>query len=81
MTDIRKMIPKVEAKIKQIDPDVIVGSAFYDDASNRLFITMFKGPRKIEITLTSRDLANGDLGKANQILENGVKRLEHTPIG
>ena len=45
MTDVQ-MKARVEAAIKRADPKVITGT-FYDDASDRLFVTIVRGSRKI----------------------------------
>ena len=80
MTDVRQMKARVEAAIKRLDPKAITGM-FYDDASDRLFVTIFKGPRKISVALRGRDFGNGDSEKLNNAIEDGLRRLQHTPIG
>jgi hypothetical protein len=80
MSDLRKVIPKVEAAIKRIDPDIIVQRTFYDEISNRLYIGIVKGLRETEIMLFSQDFEDDLLKRVNQSLEQGIKKLEHTPI-
>ena len=80
MTDVRQMKARVEAAIKRVDPKVMTGT-FYDDASDRLFVTIVKGSRKISVTLRGRDLGNGDSKKMDHAIKDGLRRLEHTPIG
>ncbi len=80
MTDVRKMKAKVEAEIKRIDPKAITGT-FFDNASDRLFVTIVKGPRKVSVALRGRDFTNGDSEKVNRAIEDGIRRLERTPIG
>jgi len=80
MTDVRKMKAKVEAEIKRIDPKAITGT-FFDNASDRLFVTIVKGPRKVSVALRGRDFTNGDSEKVNRAIEDGIRRLEHTPVG
>jgi hypothetical protein len=80
MTDVRQMKARVEAAIKRIDPKVIPAT-FYDDASDRLFVTIVKGPRKISVALRGRDFTNGDADRINRAIEDGLRRLQHTPIG
>jgi hypothetical protein len=80
MTDVRKMKSKVEAEIRRIDSKAITGT-FYDTASDRLFVTIVKGPRKVSVALRGRDFSNGDSEKVNRAIEDGIRRLEHTPIG
>ena len=80
MTDVRKMKARVAATIKRVDPKAVTGT-FYDDASDRLFVTIVKGPRKIGVTLRGRDFANGDAEKIDGAIIDGLKRLETTPIG
>ena len=79
MTDVQ-MKATVAAAIKRVDPKVITGT-FYDDASDRLFVTIVRGSRKISVTLRGRDFGNGDSGKIDRAIEDGLRRLEHTPIG
>jgi len=45
MTDVHQMKQRVEAAVKRVDPEVMTGT-FYDDASDRLFVTIVKGSRK-----------------------------------
>ena len=80
MTDVRKMKSKVEAEIRRIDSKAITGT-FYDNASDRLFVTIVKGPRKVSVALRGRDFINGDSERVNRAIADGIRRLEHTPIG
>jgi len=80
MTAVLQMKARVESAIKRFDPKAITGT-FYDDASDRLFVTIIKGSRKISVTLRGRDFRNGGSKKIDQAIEDGLKRLEHTPIG
>lgn len=79
MADVRKMKAKVEAAIKRADSKAMTGT-FYDDASDRLFVTIVKGSRKISVTLRGRDFSNG-AEKITGAIEDGLRRLESTPIG
>ena len=80
MEDIRKAIPKVEALIKQTDPDVIVQGTLYDEVSSRLFVTVIKGVRKKIITLPTHYFGD-DMEKINQTIEHALRRLQDEPIG
>ncbi|HTF37046.1 MAG TPA: hypothetical protein VK651_01960 [Blastocatellia bacterium] len=80
MTDVRQMKQRVEAAVKRVDPEVMTGT-FYDDASDRLFVTIVKGSRKISVTLRSRDFGNGDAGTIDHAIKDGLRRLQDTPIG
>ncbi|HXI91679.1 MAG TPA: hypothetical protein VNO24_16815 [Blastocatellia bacterium] len=80
MTDVRQMKQRVEAAVKRADPEVMTGT-FYDDASDRLFVTIVKGSRKISVTLRARDFGNGDAGKIDNAIKDGLRRLQDTPIG
>ena len=75
-----QMKAKVEAAIKKVDPDAVTGT-FYDDASDRLFVTIIKGARKVSVTLRGRDFSNGDSEKVSRAVEDGLRRLKNTPIG
>jgi hypothetical protein len=81
MTEVQQMKSRVEAAIRRLDPKAIPSATFYDTASDRLFVTIVKGPRKVSFDLRGRDFTNGDADKINRIIEQGVKRLQHTPIG
>ncbi len=80
MTDVRQMKARVEAAVKRVDPKLMTGT-FYDDASDRLFVTIVKGSRKVSVTLRGRDFANGGVKKIDNAIEQGLRRLETTPIG
>ena len=79
MTDVRKMKARVEAAVKRADSKAMTGT-FYDDASDRLFVTLFKGSRKISVTLRGRDFSNG-VEKIDLAIVDGLRRLASTPIG
>lgn len=79
MTDVQ-MKAKVEAAIKRADPKAMTGT-FYDGASDRLFVTIVKGSRKISVTLRARDFANGGAEKIDLAIADGLRRLGTTPIG
>lgn len=80
MADVRQMKARVEAAIKQADPEAITGT-FYDAASDRLFVTIVKGSRKISVALRGRDFGNGGAEKINRAVKDGIRRLGSTPIG
>jgi hypothetical protein len=80
MADVRQMKARVEAAAKQADPSAFIGT-FYDAASDRLFVTLVKGSRKISVALRGRDFSNGDSDKVDRAIKDGFKRLGHTPIG
>jgi hypothetical protein len=80
MTDVRQMKARVESAIKRADPKAMTGT-FYDDASDRLFVTIVKGSRKISVALRGRDFGNGDSERIDHAIKDGLRRLEHTPIG
>ncbi|HKP84445.1 MAG TPA: hypothetical protein VJZ26_00015 [Blastocatellia bacterium] len=80
MTNVRKLIPKVEAAIKRIDPDVIVQRTFYDEVSDRLYVGIVKGLRETDIVLLGHEFEDGLLKSVNESIEQGVRKLEHTPI-
>lgn len=75
-----QMKAKVETAVRKMDPDALTGT-FYDDASDRLFVTLIKGSRKVSVTLRGRDLTNGDSEKISRAVEDGLRRLRNTPIG
>jgi hypothetical protein len=75
-----QMKATVEAAVRKMDPDALTGT-FYDDASDRLFVTIIKGSRKVSVTLRRRDFTNGDPEKISRSVEDGLRRLENTPIG
>jgi hypothetical protein len=80
MTDVSQMKERVEAAVKRVDPKLMTGT-FYDDASDRLFVTIVNGSRKVSVTLKGRDFANGGAEKIDNAIEDGLRRLGTTPIG
>jgi hypothetical protein len=78
--DVRKMKAKVETEIKKMDSKALAGT-FYDSASDRLFVTIVKGPRKVSIALRGRDFNGDDFANVGQAIKAGITRLERTPIG
>jgi len=80
MKDAGQMKAKVEAAIRKMDPQALTGT-FYDDASDRLFVTIIKGSRKVSVTLRGKDFANGDSERVSRAVEEGLRRLQKTPIG
>ena len=80
MTDVRQMKAKVEAAIKRADPKTMTDT-FYDGASDRLFVTIVKGSRKISVALRGKDFGNGGSEKLDHAIADGLRRLQQTPIG
>ena len=80
MENVRSAIARVEAAIHDLDPDCIVQGTFYDDVSNRLFVTVVKGPRKKLITLLGRYFGNG-FDAINKTLKTSIEELQTEPIG
>ncbi|HLG15434.1 MAG TPA: hypothetical protein VJH03_13170 [Blastocatellia bacterium] len=81
MRNVRKIKPRVEGIIKRIDPALIVQATFYDEASDRFFVTIVDGPRKIEVTLLGREFDNGRYESVNASLQAATERLKRVPIG
>ncbi|HKS41325.1 MAG TPA: hypothetical protein VJX74_12000 [Blastocatellia bacterium] len=81
MTEAQKLTLKVEAAIKRADPNVITERTFYDEVSDRLFVTIFKGPRKTDLIFIVPEYNNGDAERINRVVEQSLERLKHTPIG
>lgn len=80
MTDVRQMKATVQAAVKKTDAAAIAGT-FYDAASDRLFVTIVKGSRKISVALRGRDFGNGGSDTISRAITEGIKRLDRTPIG
>lgn len=80
MTEVGQMKARVEAAIKGADPKVMT-STFYDGASDRLFVTIVKGSKKISVALRGKDLGNGSSEKLDRAIKDGLRRLQQTPIG
>ena len=80
MIDVPQMKAKVEAAIKRADPQTMTNT-FYDGASDRLFVTIVKGSRKISVALRGKDLGNGASEKLGAAIDDGLRRLQDTPIG
>ena len=80
MSNIRKFIPKVEAAIKRIDPEIIVQRTFYDEVSDRLYVGIVKGLHETDIVLLGHEFEDELLKSVNRSLEQGIKKLEQMPI-
>ena len=80
MTDVKRMKAIVDSAIKRIDSKAVAEGSFYDTASGRLFVTIFKGPRKISVALRERDFEDG-IEKINSEIQKGISRLAKVPIG
>ena len=80
MAEVGKMKARIEAAMKRIDPKVTLLTTFFDEASDRMFVTIVKGPRKILVTLRGRDFTEG-ADKIDSMMEKSVERLTHMPIG
>ena len=80
MTEVRKMKARVEAAIKAADPQAILQTTFFDDVSDRMFITIVKGSRKTQIALQARDFADG-ANEFNRVIGKGIAQLAQMPIG
>ena len=80
MTEVGQMKAKVEAAIKGADPKVMT-STFYDGASDRLFVTIVKGSKKVSVALRGKDLGNGSSEQLDRAIKDGLRRLQQTPIG
>lgn len=81
MSNLRKMIPRVESIIKHIDAKAIVSGTFYDDVSDRLILTVVKGSRRLEITLLPYEIDGVKDERIHQTLKRHLDRLAHTPTG
>jgi hypothetical protein len=77
----RKLISKLEAAVRRADPNAIVERTFYDEVSNRLYVTVVDGPRKTEMVLLADEFADGDQERIDRVAEEGLMRLKRTPIG
>jgi hypothetical protein len=81
MRDRRKLSARVDSIVKQNDAKAMVQRAFYDDASDRLFITLVKGLRRVNLTLAARDLDGDDHSRAEQVIRRGIAYLDQAPVG
>jgi hypothetical protein len=81
MMNTRKMVRAVDAAIKRADSKAIAERIFYDAVSDRVFVTLFKGPRKTDVILHGRWFEADGADNIDLSISEGVKRLEHTPIG
>jgi hypothetical protein len=79
MANARRLKARVESAIKRAGKDVIAGRVFYDDVSDRLYVSLFKGPRKTEFVLRTLDGTGQE--EIDSAVKQALERLEHTPIG
>jgi hypothetical protein len=71
----------VDAIVKQNDSEVMIQRTFYDEASDRLFITLIKGSHRVNVTLAARDLDTDDRSKAEKVIRDNIAHLDQVPIG
>ncbi len=81
MRDRRKLSAIVNAIVKKNDSTVMAQRAFYDDASDRLFITLIRGSHRVNLTLAGRDLDGDDTSRADQLIRDNIDQLARVPIG
>jgi hypothetical protein len=82
MTDGKSLKSRIDDAIKSADKDVIVERSFFDDISERLYVTIVKGSRKVEFILKPRGLASGDGEREiERVVKEALSRLSRAPIG
>ncbi|HMG34752.1 MAG TPA: hypothetical protein VKM94_12505 [Blastocatellia bacterium] len=83
MPDITQLKAKVDAAVKRADSGIVAERSFFDEISDRLFVTIVKGSRKTEFVLRPSHLTNGegDTKEIDRTVQEAVTRLQKTPIG
>jgi hypothetical protein len=81
MADRKKMSSVVSSGVKSLDPEAIVQGTLYDEASNRLVVTLVKGRRRVQVVLPGRWFDNGYSDRLDRALKDGINRLKQAPIG
>ena len=81
MRDRRRLAARVISIVKRNDKKVLVQRAFYDDASDRVFVTLVKGAQRVNLTLRARELESDDLASAEKLIKDNIAQIAHVPIG
>jgi hypothetical protein len=81
MRDRRRLAAIVDSIVKRNDGGAMVQRAFYDDASDRVFVTLVKGLRRVNLTLRRVDLETSDRSKAEQTIKENIAQLDTVPVG
>jgi hypothetical protein len=81
MINKRKIVGAIDAALSRAGSKVIAERIFYDDVSDRVYVTLFNGPRKTEVILPGRWFDGQGAGSIDQTISDGIKRLGYTPIG
>jgi hypothetical protein len=69
------------SRIKNLDREVILQGALYDEVTERVVVTLVKGRKRTSFILNGRWFDN-DHGKLlDETLKEEVKRLKNTPAG
>ncbi len=75
-----RIVALVDKAVKDTDKEVMILRTFYDDASDRAFITLVKGRRKVNLTFSGRD-AREQTENITSIIKTGIEKLSRVPIG
>jgi hypothetical protein len=81
MRDRRRLAAIVDSIVKGSDSEVQVQRAFYDDASDRLFITLVRGLFRVNLTLSANDIEGDDRSKAKRVIDENIAQLDRVPVG
>lgn len=74
------MVAVVDRAVKENDSKVLVQRTFYDDASDRVFATLVRGTRRINLTLSGEETeSNSD--SVGRIVKEAIEKLDAQPIG
>lgn len=80
MRNTRKIVAAVDHAVKEKDSSTLVQRTFYDDASDRVFVTLVKGTRRINITLSGEE-AESNSSSVGRTIKEAIGKLDDQPIG
>jgi hypothetical protein len=80
MRNTRKIVAAVDRAVKENDSAVMVQGTFYDDASDRVFTTLVKGSKRINLTLSGAE-AESNSDNVGAKVKNAITKLDEQPIG
>lgn len=80
MRNTRKIVAVIDRAVKENDSAVMVQGTFYDDASDRVFTTLVKGSKRINLTLSGEETESNS-SNVGRTVKEAITKLEHQPIG
>lgn len=80
MRNTRKIVAVVDRAVKENDSTVLIQGTFYDEASDRVFTTLVKGSKRINLTLSGAE-AESNSDNVGVKIKKAITKLDDQPIG